>query len=65
MVDCNQQWSMPRAIEFGERSRNFNLFWIEEPTHPDDTRRARSPTVCLLAPRGLGTQETAAQISLD
>ena len=36
MVDCNQQWSMPRAIEFGERSRDFNLFWIEEPTHPDD-----------------------------
>lgn len=36
MVDCNQQWSMPRALEFGERSREFNLFWIEEPTHPDD-----------------------------
>jgi L-fuconate dehydratase len=36
MVDCNQQWSMPRAIEFGERSRDFNLLWIEEPTHPDD-----------------------------
>ncbi len=36
MVDCNQQWSIPRAIEFGERSRDFYLFWIEEPTHPDD-----------------------------
>ena len=36
MVDCNQQWSMPRAIEFGERSRHLDLFWIEEPTHPDD-----------------------------
>lgn len=36
MVDCNQQWSMPRALEYGERSRDFNLFWIEEPTHPDD-----------------------------
>jgi L-fuconate dehydratase len=36
MVDCNQQWTMPRALEFGERSRDFNLFWIEEPTHPDD-----------------------------
>ena len=36
MVDCNQQWSMPRAIEFGERSRDLNLYWIEEPTHPDD-----------------------------
>lgn len=36
MVDCNQQWSMPRALEYGRRSREFNLFWIEEPTHPDD-----------------------------
>jgi L-fuconate dehydratase len=36
MVDCNQQWSMPRALEFGSRSRGFDLFWIEEPTHPDD-----------------------------
>ncbi|MBT8037010.1 MAG: mandelate racemase [Verrucomicrobiae bacterium] len=36
MVDANQQWSMPRALEFGERSRDCDLFWIEEPTHPDD-----------------------------
>lgn len=36
MVDCNQQWTMPRALEYGERSRDFHLFWIEEPTHPDD-----------------------------
>ena len=36
MVDCNQQWSMPRAIEFGKRASDLNLFWIEEPTHPDD-----------------------------
>jgi L-fuconate dehydratase len=36
MVDCNQQWSMPRALEFGERAKGLNLYWIEEPTHPDD-----------------------------
>jgi L-fuconate dehydratase len=36
MVDCNQQWTMPRALEFGRRSRDLDLFWIEEPTHPDD-----------------------------
>ncbi|MCP5534849.1 MAG: mandelate racemase [Akkermansiaceae bacterium] len=36
MVDCNQQWTVPRALEYGRRSRGFNLFWIEEPTHPDD-----------------------------
>lgn len=36
MVDCNQQWSVDRSLEFGERSRDLNLYWIEEPTHPDD-----------------------------
>ena len=36
MVDCNQQWTMPRALEFGARSRDLGLLWIEEPTHPDD-----------------------------
>lgn len=36
MVDCNQQWSINRALEYGEQARDFNLFWIEEPTHPDD-----------------------------
>lgn len=36
MVDCNQQWSIPRALAYGERSRDLNLYWIEEPTHPDD-----------------------------
>ena len=59
MVDCNQQWTMPRALEYGERSRPYNLFWIEEPTHPDDilghatlakatrrTRRWRRASMC-------------------
>jgi len=38
MVDCNPQWSMPRALEFGKRAETLglNLYWIEEPTHPDD-----------------------------
>jgi L-fuconate dehydratase len=36
MVDCNQQWTMPRALKFGQRAKDLNLYWIEEPTHPDD-----------------------------
>jgi L-fuconate dehydratase len=36
MVDANQQWTLPRALEFGHRATPFDLFWIEEPTHPDD-----------------------------
>ena len=34
MVDANQQWSLPRALEFGRRAKDFNLYRIEEPTHP-------------------------------
>jgi len=36
MVDANQQWSIAQAIEFAGRTADLNLFWIEEPTHPDD-----------------------------
>lgn len=36
MVDANQQWTVPEAIAFAKRTRDLKLFWIEEPTHPDD-----------------------------
>lgn len=36
MVDANQQWSIAQAIEFARRTADLNLFWFEEPTHPDD-----------------------------
>jgi L-fuconate dehydratase len=55
MVDCNQQWCLPHAFEFGERADQLglNLYWIEEPTHPDDilghARLARAYGRTLLA----------------
>ncbi len=36
MVDANQQWTLPQALDICERLRDINPFWIEEPTHPDD-----------------------------
>jgi L-fuconate dehydratase len=36
MVDANQQWSLPQALNICQRLRDINPFWIEEPTHPDD-----------------------------
>jgi len=36
MVDANQQWTLPQALEICPRLRTVNPFWIEEPTHPDD-----------------------------
>jgi L-fuconate dehydratase len=36
MVDANQQWTIAQSIAFAEATRDLNLFWLEEPTHPDD-----------------------------
>ena len=36
MVDANQQWTLPQALDICERLRPMNPYWIEEPTHPDD-----------------------------
>ena len=36
MLDCNQQWSLPKAIEVCGELASMDPYWIEEPTHPDD-----------------------------
>jgi L-fuconate dehydratase len=36
MVDCNQQWSLARAVKICLELAEINPYWIEEPTHPDD-----------------------------
>jgi L-fuconate dehydratase len=36
MVDANQQWNLPQAIDICRKLRAIDPFWIEEPTHPDD-----------------------------
>ena len=36
MVDANQQWSLPQALDVCRRLQAIDPFWIEEPTHPDD-----------------------------
>jgi L-fuconate dehydratase len=35
-VDANQYWSVSQAIAAIEQLREFDLHWVEEPTHPDD-----------------------------
>lgn len=56
MVDANQQWTLPRALEFGQQSKDFDLYWIEEPTHPDDVF-AHSTLAKSLAPTKLAAGE--------
>jgi L-fuconate dehydratase len=36
MVDVNQQWTIAEASSFCDAARDLQLYWIEEPTHPDD-----------------------------
>lgn len=36
MVDANQVWDVPQAIEWMNKLAEFKLTWIEEPTSPDD-----------------------------
>jgi L-fuconate dehydratase len=56
MIDANQVWDVPEAIEWLERLAEFEPWWIEEPTSPDDIlghaaiRRA-------VAPMGVATGE--------
>jgi len=36
MVDANQVWNVDEAIGHIERLAEFDLWWVEEPTSPDD-----------------------------
>ena len=36
MIDANQVWDVPEAIEWVNRLAEFKPWWIEEPTSPDD-----------------------------
>ena len=36
MIDANQVWDVPEAIDWVNSLQEFDLLWIEEPTSPDD-----------------------------
>ncbi len=36
MLDANQQWTLPQALNICKELQSMNPYWIEEPTHPDD-----------------------------
>ena len=41
MFDANQQWSLPQAQRMCHALAEFDPYWIEEPTHPDDVEAHR------------------------
>ncbi|MCU1304716.1 MAG: Mandelate racemase/muconate lactonizing protein [Candidatus Sulfotelmatobacter sp.] len=42
MLDANQQWTLPRALEMCGKLRGMSPYFVEEPTHPDDIRAHRT-----------------------
>jgi L-fuconate dehydratase len=56
MIDANQQWTLPQAIDICPKFRDVNPFWIEEPTHPDDVR-AHATLADVIAPVKLALGE--------
>jgi L-fuconate dehydratase len=36
MIDANQVWDVPQAITWVNALKEYDLWWIEEPTSPDD-----------------------------
>jgi L-fuconate dehydratase len=44
MLDANQQWTLPTALEMCQALRDVSPYFIEEPTHPDDIQAHRTLT---------------------
>jgi len=42
MLDVNQQWTLPRALEMCRALQGVSPYFIEEPTHPDDIQAHRT-----------------------
>ncbi|MBZ2199642.1 L-fuconate dehydratase [Occultella gossypii] len=58
MIDANQVWDVPQAIEWTNALARFDLLWIEEPTSPDDIL-GHAATKKGVAPIGVATGEHA------
>ena len=41
MLDANQQWTLPQALQMCRLLAPVEPYWIEEPTHPDDIQAHR------------------------
>ncbi|OBS66648.1 hypothetical protein A6R68_04815 [Neotoma lepida] len=53
MMDANQRWDVPEAVEWMSKLAEFKPLWIEEPTSPDDIL-GHAAISKALAPLGIG-----------
>jgi L-fuconate dehydratase len=56
MMDANQAWDVPQAIEWMKELAPFKPLWIEEPTSPDDVL-GHAAIARAVAPIGVATGE--------
>ena len=59
MIDSNQRWDVDEAIARIRELSHLNLWWAEEPTHPDDVL-GHARIAKAIAPVGVATGEHAA-----
>ncbi len=59
MVDANQRWDVGQAIERIRELAPYDLWWVEEPTHPDDVL-GHATIAKAVAPIRIATGEHAA-----
>ncbi|MBI3429298.1 MAG: fuconate dehydratase [Actinobacteria bacterium] len=57
-IDANQVWDVEVAIEWINTLKEFNLHWVEEPTHPDDVI-GHARIAAAIAPTRVATGEHA------
>src|SRR5262249_49344442 len=53
MMDANQVWDVPVALDWMKQLAQFKPWWIEEPTSPDDVL-GHAAIARALAPHGIG-----------
>lgn len=58
-VDANQKWGVDVAISWINELKEFNLTWVEEPTHPEDVV-GHSQIAAAVSPTLIATGEMAA-----
>lgn len=58
-IDANQAWNRDEAIERIRELQQFDLAWVEEPTHPDDVL-AHAAIAAAVAPTPIAAGEHAA-----
>jgi len=56
MVDANQRWEVGEAIDWVKQLAEFDLWWVEEPTSPDDAV-GHAEIARGIAPIGVATGE--------